>query len=572
MSVPQPHAGAESVAPEPERPWTENYPHGVASEIDIPEITLPEMLAGTVSRHGSSIFATFYGRDYTYSEIDWESNKFANRLLEMGLAPDDPVLVVLPNVPQFLIVAYGILKAGGVVASVNPLLTSAEIRALAEDSGADIVITLDRFWDAIEPLLESGVLSTAIVTGVQDGLTTIKRLLYPLKYRSEMVDVPHDPGNGRMQFRKFLKGASDRPVAVARDPGDTAVFQYTGGTTGTPKAAVLSHRNLVANAYQIRAWLTQAVDGQETVLAVLPFFHAYGGTLCLYLCVRLAGRVLLVPRFDVGDVMELIQKYQPTILPGVPTLYNALIGAVKNSPERQLAMRSIRICVSGGAPLPTDVQRRFNEITGGSLVEGYGLSECSPVTHVNPLDGNARPGSIGLPIPNTEIKLVNPESGSPVEEGEPGELCVRGPQVMQAYWNRPADTAEVLDRDGWLHTGDIATMDEDGYFYIVDRLKDVIITGGENVYPTEIEDVLASHPKIHEVAVAGVKHAVGGEIAKAYIVLRDGETLTRREIMQFCSDKLARYKIPRQFEFRAELPKSAVGKVLRRELEDSNED
>ena len=554
-----------------ERPWLSHYPTGVDAEIEIPAITLPQMLAETRQRYSDHTFATFYGRDYSYREIDEESSKFANRLIELGLRPRQPVMLILPNVPQFLVVAYGVLKAGGVVASVNPLLTRHEIQALAKDSGADIIITLDRFWDVVEPLLEAGVVSTAIVTGVQDGLARLKRWLYPLKYRDEMVAVPHDPERGRYQYRRLLKGAATELPAIDTQPDDMAVFQYTGGTTGTPKAAVLTHRNLVSNAYQVRTWLTDTVEGEETVMAILPFFHAYGGTLCLFLAVNLAARIVLVPRFDVKDVMEMIEAYQPTILPGVPTLYNALNRAAENNPERQQALRSIRCCVSGGAPLAPDVQQRFEEITGGRLVEGYGLSEASPVTHVNPLDGRARNGSIGLPISNTEVRLVDPDTGSVVPPGQPGELHIRGPQIMQGYWQRPDETAAVLDSEGWLHTGDIATMDADGFFHIVDRLKDVIITGGENIYPREIEDVLAAHPKIHEVAVAGVKHDVGGEVAKAYIVLREGVTMDRREVIQFCAERLARYKVPRQVEFRAELPKSAVGKILRRELEPRSE-
>ena len=569
MTGSDPQPGARSGGVETDRPWVGHYQRGVPPEIAIPEITLPEMLAQTTSRYGNHIFATFFGRNYTYREIDDDSNRFANRLMELGLVADEPVLVVLPNSPQFLVAAYGILKAGGVIAAVNPLLTGTEIRTLAEDSGANIVVTLDRFWDAIEPLLDSKQVHSAIVTGVQDGLSTLKRLLYPLKYRDEMVSVPHDPARNRYQFRKLMKGAQKARPVIAREPDDMAVFQYTGGTTGIPKAVVLSHRNLIANAHQIGAWIADTEEGEETVLAILPFFHAYGGTLCLYLCVHLAARVLLVPRFDVKSVMDDIKKYQPTILPGVPTLYNALNSAAQNSPERQQAMRSIRYCISGGAPLSSNIRDRFEEITGASLVEGYGLSEASPVTHINPLDGRARPGSIGLPISNTEAKLVDPETGDRAAHGQAGELCIRGPQVMQGYWNRPAETAEVLDGERWLHTGDIATVDEDGYFYIVDRLKDVIITSGENIYPTEVENVLASHPKIHEVAVAGVPHPSGGEIAKAYIVLHDGETLDQREIRQFCADRLARYKVPRRVEFRSELPKSAVGKVLRRQLEES---
>lgn len=550
-----------------QRPWLSHYPAGVAPEIEIPDITLPEMLTRTRERYPRHTIATFYGRDYSYLEIDEDSTRFANRLIELGLRPGTPVLIVLPNVPQFLVVAYGVLKAGGILASINPLLTEYEIRQLAEDSGARIIITLDRFWDAVEPILDAGIVSTAIVTGVQDGLSRIKRWLYPLKYKNEMVDVPHDPERGRYQYRKLLSGAPEGLPDVSTSPNDMAVFQYTGGTTGIPKAAVLTHRNLVANACQVRAWLTDTTEAEETVMAILPFFHAYGGTLCLYLAIDLAARIVLVPRFDVKDVMELIEEHQPTILPGVPTLYNALNRAAENNPERQQALRSIRCCVSGGAPLAPDVQNRFEEITGGRLVEGYGLSEASPVTHVNPLDGRARNGTIGLPIPNTEVRLVDPDTGLDVPLGEMGELFIRGPQVMQGYWQRPEETAQILDRDGWLHTGDIATMDEDGFFRVVDRLKDVIITGGENIYPREIEDVLASHPKIQEVAVAGIRHEIGGEVAKAYIVLRDGETMDRREVLRFCSERLARYKVPRQVEFRSELPKSAAGKILRRELE-----
>jgi long-chain acyl-CoA synthetase len=525
------------------------------------------MLAATVRTNAGSTFAIFYGRRFSFAEVERSSNRCAHRLIELGLKPGEPVLVILPNVPQFLTVAYGILKAGGIIAAVNPLLTRPEIQQLAEDSGARIVVTLDRFWDAVEPLLESATFSAALVTGVQDGLPRLKRWLYPLKYRAEMVDVPHDPPAGRYQLMKLLEGAPDGPPGVAVSADQVAAFQYTGGTTGLPKAAVLTHSNLVANAYQVRAWLTDVREGQETVMAILPFFHAYGGTLCLFLAVRLAATIVLVPRFDAKDVMDLIEAYAPTILPGVPTLYNALNRAAENNPKRQQALRSIRYCISGGAPLPPDVQQRFEELTGGHLVEGYGLSEASPVTHINPLDGRARNGTIGLPISNTEVRLVDPESGEIAPAGEPGELHIRGPQVMQGYWMRPEDTAAVLDAQGWLHTGDIGVMDDDGFFRIVDRLKDVIITGGENIYPREIEDVLMSHPKIHEVAVAGVKHQVGGEVAKAYIVLRPGETMDRREVLQFCSDKLAKYKVPRQIEFRDELPKSAAGKILRRALE-----
>ncbi|HCG30511.1 MAG TPA: long-chain fatty acid--CoA ligase, partial [Chloroflexi bacterium] len=339
-----------------------------------------------------------------------------------------------------------------------------------------------------------------------------------------------------------------------------------GGTTGLPKAAVLTHRNMVANVMQVRAWVPELRDGEETILSILPFFHSYGVTLCLHLATYLGATTVLVPRFEIADVMEQIATYQPTLLPGVPTLYSAINGAVENNPARQASMRSIRYCISGGAPLPRSVQERFEEITGGHLVEGYGLSEASPVTHANPLDGRARIGTIGMPLPGTEARIVDLDTRAPVPIGERGEVAIRGPQVMKGYWRRPEDTAAVLSDDGWLYTGDIGIMDEDGFFQIVDRQKDVVITGGENIYPREIEEVLYSHPKIVEAAVIGVPHSVGGQVVKAFVVVKPGETLERRDVLQYCSERLAKFKVPRQIEFRESLPKAATGKILRRAL------
>lgn len=551
------------------KPWLRYYQSGVPATIDYPDWTIPDLLRQTVHDFPDNDAAIFYGRRISYREIDKLSNQFANRMIELGLKPGEPVLVVLANLPQFMIAHFGILKAGGVVAALNPLLVQREITELAQDSGAKIIVALDRVWDRVAPIVGRGQIETAIVTGVQDYLPGIKRLLYPLKYRKEITRVAHAPERGILQFRKLMHGAPDSPPQVAISPEDIAAFQYTGGTTGLPKAAVLSHRNIVSNAIQVRHWLPGAKPGEEVLMAILPFFHAYGGTLALHLGVYLGATIVLVPRFDLADVMTLIQKYQPTMLPGVPTLYNALNRAVENNPERRKALGSINLCVSGGAPLPVEIQQRFEEITGGRVIEGYGLSEASPVTHGNPLSGRSRPGKIGIPMPDTDAIIVDIETREPLPQGERGELAVRGPQVMQGYWHREADTAAVLSDDGWLYTGDIAIMDEDGFFEIVDRQKDVIITGGENVYPREIEEVLYQHPSIQEVAVAAVEHSVGGQVAKAYIVLVEGETLTRRDVLQFCSDKLAKYKIPRMIEFRESLPKSAAGKVLRRELQEA---
>lgn len=551
-----------------ERPWLSQYPEAVPHEVEIPDISLVDQLAEVVQQYPDQQALAFYGRHMTYTELDIASTRFANRLIELGHQPDEPVMMALPNLPQFLVAAFGILKAGGIVAAFNPLLTEREIEPLARDARARTIIVLDRFWSKVEPLLDNGVFQNAIVTGVQDELPRMKRLLYPFKYRKSIVIVPHDPERGRYQYRKLLKGAPATPVEVAVQPDDVAMFQYTGGTTGQPKAAVLTHRNLVANTTQSISWISYLGMADERVMCILPFFHAYGSTLGLCLATKIAATMIIVPRFEIQDALEQIEQERPTVLPGVPMLFNALNNAVRSDPRRRDSLRSIQYCISGGSPLPAEVQHRFEELTGGRLVEGYGLSEASPVTHCNPLDGSARLGTIGMPLPNTEARIVDTETGESVPAGERGLLLVRGPQVMRGYWRRPKETAAVLSDDGWLSTGDVAIMQPDGYFQIVDRLKDVIITGGENIYPREIEDVLYQHPKILEVAVIGVEHQAGGQVARAYIVLRGASSLSPGDLRQWCAERMAKYKIPRQFEFRSELPKTAAGKVLRRALKE----
>ncbi|HUG16537.1 MAG TPA: long-chain fatty acid--CoA ligase [Thermomicrobiales bacterium] len=550
------------------RPWVSHYPAGTPESLTFPDSVIPDLLRDAAQRYPDRTAYTYYGMHISFKELDRLSSMFANRLIEHGVKKGDPVLVVLANLPQFPIAHFGIMKAGGVVAALSPLLVEREISQLAADSGARVIVALDRVWDRVGPIVERKEVDVAIVTGPHDYLPTVKRLLYPLKYRKEMIKVPHDPKAGIHAFRKFIGGASSSDPRVAIAPGDLASFQYTGGTTGLPKAAMLTHRNLIANTMQVRAWVPDLREGEETLMAILPFFHSYGVTLCLHFAAHLGATTVLVPRFEIADVMEQITKYQPTLLPGVPTLYTAINGAAENNDERQQALKSIRYCISGGAPLPREVQRRFEEITGGHLVEGYGLSESSPVTHCNPLDGRARNGTVGVPVPNTECRIVDLETRQPMPQGERGEIAVRGPQVMRGYWKRPEDTAAVLSDDGWLYTGDIGIMDEDGFFSIVDRQKDVVITGGENIYPREVEEVLYLHPKVLEAAVVGVPHPVGGQVVKAFIVARPGESLDRREVLQFCADHLAKYKIPRLIEFRESLPKAGTGKILRRALQE----
>jgi long-chain acyl-CoA synthetase len=547
------------------RPWHSSYPAGVPASIAYPEQTLPELLADAVARYGDCPAIAYFGGTLTYRDLDRLSAQFANRLRAFGLRHGGRVLVILPNVPQFLIAHFGILRAGGIVAAISPLLVAREVEQLARDAEARIVVTLDAFWEKVAPLHAAGTVERVIVATPDEYLPVYQRLLYPLKAEGAKPDVPDAPRRGIYRFRRLLTGASVTPPRVRQTPDDIATFQYTGGTTGLPKAAMLTHRNLIANAEQIRHWVPELRPGAEVLLSLMPFFHAYGATLCLHLAILMGAKQVLQPRFNVSDVLAAIRRHQPTVFPGVPMMYVAICAAVREDPAKGDGLSSIRYCVSGAAPLPVEVREEFERLTGAHLAEGYGLSEASPVTHCNPLDGRSRAGSIGLPCPDTDVRLLDPETGDPVPPGAPGELVIRGPQVMAGYWRRPEETAEVL-RDGWLYTGDIATMDADGFFAIVDRKKDVIITGGENIYPREIEEVLYGHPQIHEAAVVGVPHPVAGQVVKAFIVPRTGATLTRRDILQYTGERLAKYKVPRQVEFRADLPKTLTGKILRRAL------
>lgn len=568
MTIDTQRGGTEPTLGDPAtKPWIASYQPGVPATVNYPDQTLPDLLRTAVDRYPDNAALVYFGKELTYRELDRYSAQFANRLLQFGLRQGDRVMVILPNLPQFLICHFGILRAGGVAAAISPLLVEREIEQLARDAGARILIVLDSFYDKVADFRSRGIVDTVIVASPDEYLPFYKRLLYPLKAEHPKPSISDSPGTRVFRFRRLLQGASDVPPAVRVKPTDIAAFQYTGGTTGLPKAAMLTHRNLLANAMQIRVWGPDVKEGAETLLSIMPFFHAYGTTLCLHLAVLLGVKQVILPRFTIAEVLEAIETHQPTIFPGVPMMYVAVNSAVRNAPARARRLSSIRYCVSGAATLPVEVQQEFERITGATLVEGYGLSEASPVTHCNPLDGRGRAGSIGLPFPDTEVRLVDATTGVDVAPGESGELVIRGPQVMQGYWERPEETAEVL-RDGWLYTGDIATMDADGYFAIIDRKKDVIITGGENIYPREIEEVLYSHPKIQEAVVVGVAHEVAGQAVKAFIVPRPGETLTRRDILQYCGERLAKYKVPRQIDFRDSLPKTLTGKVLRRVLLD----
>ena len=480
---------------------------------------------------------------------------------------------MLPNCPQAVIAYYGVLLAGAIVVQTNPLYVERELKHQLLDSGAITLITLDLLYPRIERVRgkdpENGPLSklkNVIVTSIKDGLPFPKNLLYPIKQRKEGFKsvIPYGQ-NGYVAWSTLLTKKSlsyERPTLAQHH--ELAALQYTGGTTGTPKGVMLTHRNLVTNTLQTMEWCSRVKIGEERYLAALPLFHVFGLTVLMNMSVRTAGCLVLLPKFDVNEVLKTIDKMKPTIFPGAPTMYVALIQAARKQ-TTPLDLSSIEVCISGSAALPLEVQEQFESLTGGRLIEGYGLTETSPVTHANPIWGERKIGTIGLPFPDTDAAIISVETGERLPPGQLGELIVKGPQVMSGYWNRQEATDEVL-ADGWLKTGDLAKMDEDGYFIIMDRIKDIIIASGFNIYPREIEEVLFEHPAVAEASVVGIKDAYRGETVKAYIVLKDNYIVSNEQLDVWCRERLAAFKVPHQYAFRDSLPKTMVGKVLRRKL------
>jgi long-chain acyl-CoA synthetase len=547
-------------------PWTRFYGEGVAASLSYPETTLGNMLAQSASRFPDKPALLFYGRETSFTELNNLANKFAHALTHLGVRKGDRVALMLPNIPQMVIAYYGTLRTGAVAVATNPLYRAHELEIQLKDSGAETLVAVDMFYPVISGVLAKTKVRRLILCGIEDYLPFPLNLLYPIKARIEKTWVTVKRVPPIYDFTGLIKDAPTIPVDIPVSAADIALLQYTGGTTGTPKGAMLSHRNLVVNAIQNRAWLAGKKEDQERILAVIPFFHVYGMTTAMNLGILIGAELILLPKFHTKEVLTAIAKYRPTIFPGIQAMYLA----IGNFPKiRNYDLTSIKAAISGAGPLMQEVQERFERLTKSRIVEGYGLSEASPVTHCNPLFGMRKPGSIGLPFPDTEARVVDIETGTAeLPPGEPGELVIRGPQVMQGYWNKPQETTIAL-RGGWLHTGDIAKMDEDGYFYIVDRIKDMIKTVGENVYPREVEEVLYQHPKVKEAVVIGVPHeAYLGEKVKAFVVLKDGETASSEEIIKFCREQLSKYKIPKDIEFRKQLPKTLVGKVLRRVLRD----
>lgn len=529
----------------PKKPWLAQYDQGVPAEIDIPDQTLVDLLRIAVQNSSESICTIYQGETLTYQTIDDLSDRFARYLLSQGIQKGDRVGILLPNSPSFVISYYGILKAGGIVMALNPAYRPAEVKAQAIESGIRILILPEKVYPTIKSTMSTTQLYSFVVVG------EISKALPP-------GDIAWD-----VMLALYAEGD---PVEVRINPDDPAVFQYSGGTTGIPKCAIGLHRNLVANVYQFDQWLVNTTPGQETVLVAIPTYHVYGMVLGMNLAVKMGARMVLIPDpRNLDALLHAAEAYHATIFPGVPSIYAAI-----NHYPPVLAgdydLSSIKACISGSATLPITVKQEFEALTNGHLVEGYGLSEAPTATHCNPIMGENRTGSIGLPLPNVDCKVVDMETGTrELDVGEVGELIVSGPQVMAGYHHKPAETALTL-RDGWLYTGDVVRMDSEGYFYIVDRKKDVIKVGGFQVWPNEIESVIIQHPKVREVAVAGVTDEDGNEVAKAWVVLKPGEVSSPKEIQSFCDEFLTRYKIPKYVAFRDSLPRTMVGKVLRRVL------
>ena len=548
-----------------EKIWLKNYEPQVPPTIDYPARPLQTNLVESARKHPNATATIFMDAKLTYAELDDLADRFAAALQQLGVKKGDRVAIYTANSPQFVIGYYGALKAGAIVVSFNPLYAAREVEHQLKDSGAETILVMSRFYPIVKQVRARTALKNVIVTNIKEYFPPFLKVLFTLlkeKKGGDRQDISGDANTYWLQALLNKAPAKPQPVEVL--PSDTACFLYTGGTTGVPKGAELTHSNLMANAVACRHWLHDIQDTKEVVLTALPLYHSYAMTTCMNLSVYAAGGMLLIanPR-DIPGLMKSISKHHPTLFPGVPTIYVAFI----NFPDlAKYDVKSIRACISGAAGLPVEVQKTFQELTGARLVEGYGLSEASPVTHANPIFGDNRVGTIGLPWPDTEAKIVDLETGKKeLAIGEIGELIIRGPQVMKGYWNMPEETAQTL-REGWLYTGDIAKMDEDGYFTIVDRKKDMIIAGGFNIYPRDVEEVLYEHPKVQEAVVAGIPDPYRGETVKAYIVLKEGVTATEDEIREFCKGKIAKYKVPTHVEFRANLPKTIVGKVLRRIL------
>jgi len=549
-----------------DHPWLESYDDAVPQSLDYLEVPLYHFLDSSAQKYPNQPCTIFKGAKISYREMSEITDRLAAGLAGLGIKKGDRVGFFIPNTPQFVMAYFAVLKIGGVVVATNPLYSAKEIEHQANDSGMEVMIVMSNFYNRVKEVQPNTKIRKIVVTNIKETLPSILRFLFTLtKEKKSGFRVELEDGDVWMQELIAGNKPEDRPN-VDVGPDDTAVFQYSGGTTGTPKAAIALHRNLVANTLQVKAWFHFAEEGREVVLMSIPLYHVYGMVAGLNLAMAIGASMVMVPDArDIKDGLDNLQKYKATLFPAVPTLYNA----INNWPDvlaGKYNLSSIKACISGSAPLMRETKERFESLTGGVLFEGYGLSEAPTATHCNPLVGENRIGSIGLPLPDVDARIISLDDEETVlSAGEIGELVIKGPQVFKGYFGMPTETNNAL-RDDWLYTGDIARMDDQGYFYIVDRKKELIKPGGFQVWPREVEETIQDHPKVLDVGVAGIPDPYRGESVKAWVVLKPGEELDQTDIQAWCKERLAKYKVPTEVEFRDELPKTTVGKILRREL------
>ncbi len=553
-----------------EQPWTQHYPPGLVWDKEYIPRSLPDMFDKAVATYGTRVCAEFMGKTLTYAEVAQLVARAARGLSDLGIGKGSKVGLLLPNSPTYIIYYYAILKTGACVVNFNPLYTERELEYQIKDSETELMVTFDLklMFDKVEALIEKGVLDRAIIATFSKLLPGVKSFLFKLVKGKEIAKWQNSPAAGKIIASEKLLFNTGEPVVVDIDPAkDLAVLQYTGGTTGVPKGAMLTHANLTINVDQILDWVPNLVPGEERIIGILPFFHVFAMTTILNFGVAHGAELLLVPKFEIDDTLKLIGKRKPTVMPGVPTLYTAMI----NHPKiRSFDLSSLKFCISGGAGLPVEIRTQFQEISGCALIEGYGLSETSPMVTANPVEGSVRDGSIGVPVPATHISIRSiddPNVEMPFTES--GEICIKGPQVMPGYWNKPEETAEVFV-DGYFRTGDVGYIAKDGFIYIVDRLKDMIIASGFKVYPRQVEEAIYRFPAVEEVTVIGIPDEYRGEAPKAFIKLKDGKTATEEEILTFLKDEISKLEMPAEIEFRDELPKTMIGKLSRKELREES--
>ncbi len=545
-------------------PWLQNYDDGVDWARDLPKKPVFSMLDETAKTYATRPAFDFLGKKYNWAEIGALADRFAAGLQAQGIGIGHRVGLLLPNCPYYVVAYYGALKTGATVVNLNPLYAERELQHLIEDSETEVLVTVDLAltYEKVMPLLQKSRLRSLVLCKFTNALPFPQNLLFPIFKRKQAAKVTSNPA--QIWFHDLINNDGVvKPVDI--DPvNDVAVLQYTGGTTGVPKGAMLTHYNIYANTLQSVSWFPGLKRGEHKMLGVLPFFHVFAMTGIMNFSVMAGLEIIALPRFDLNETLKLIDKKKPHLFPAVPAIYN---GVIQHPHVKKYDLSSILYCISGGAPLPVEVKKQFEKLTGCIVVEGYGLSESSPVACINPLQHENKAGSIGLPIPGTIVEIIDPaDKKTPVPVGERGELCIRGPQVMKGYWKKPAETADVL-RDGRLYTGDIAIMDEGGYFYIVDRIKDMIITNGYNVYPRNVEEAIYLNPQIEECIVAGLPDAQRGEIVKAWIKLKPGCKLSEEELKEFLGNKISKMEIPKIIEFRDKpLPKTMIGKLSRKDI------